>query len=218
MKAKKSVGMNYNKPFPSRLRALLEETETTQSKLAEVINIKRQTISSYSLGETLPDIETFEKIADYFGVTTDYLLGKTNNKTLEGAQIGNKLGLTDKAIKALSEYDSFVPYFTRLLINEMLECAMMDVLGFKFHQMLETAKIEEEKFALKKNGITTVFTSEEKIEFSNAISTLECVAEEQERVVAIISEEGEALRYQYREFMDLFGLTIKDRIKPSTHL
>lgn len=201
-----------------RLSDLINDSKESQNTIAKRIGVASATLTSYTSGEKCPGASILCKIADYFGVTTDYLLGRSPSKTYENALIGKDLGLTDRAIKALSKYDAFVPYFTRLLINEMLECDIMDELGLKFHEMLETAKIEEEKFALKKNGITTVFTSEEKIEFSNAIYTLECVAEEQERVVAIISKEGEALRYQYREFMDLFGLTIKDRIKPSTHL
>lgn len=71
----------YNNVFATRLKKLMQETKTTQQTLAKEINITRQSISQYTDGSALPNIEKLEKISNYFNVSCDYLVGKTNVKT-----------------------------------------------------------------------------------------------------------------------------------------
>lgn len=52
----------------------------TQQEIADFLGITRPTYSRYENGEREPDYETLKKIADYFDVTTDYLLGRTEQK------------------------------------------------------------------------------------------------------------------------------------------
>ena len=65
---------NYNKPFPSTLRKLIERKNTTIKAVADYIGVSRQAVSQYQDGSTQPNAETVVKIADFFNVTTDYLL------------------------------------------------------------------------------------------------------------------------------------------------
>jgi transcriptional regulator with XRE-family HTH domain len=55
-----------------------EENNLTQDDLASILNIKRQTYSSYERNKSLPDINALSKLADYYNTSTDYLLGRTN--------------------------------------------------------------------------------------------------------------------------------------------
>ncbi len=48
----------------------------TQKEMADFLLTSQQTYSRYEKGTREPDIETLIKLADYFGVTVDYLLGK----------------------------------------------------------------------------------------------------------------------------------------------
>lgn len=48
----------------------------SQSMLAEKFTLSQQTISAYERGERDPDTETLTKLADFFNVSIDYLLGK----------------------------------------------------------------------------------------------------------------------------------------------
>lgn len=48
----------------------------TQSQVADRLSVIRQTISHWENGTRTPDAESLSKLADLFGVTTDYLLGK----------------------------------------------------------------------------------------------------------------------------------------------
>lgn len=61
----------------SRLRALREKRKLTQKELAEKLNIPNQNISNYERDFRQPDYETLQMLADFFGVTTDYLLGRS---------------------------------------------------------------------------------------------------------------------------------------------
>ena len=58
-----------------RLKELREEKGITQTKLAMEIGIKQRALSSYETGEFEPPLAVIKKLCDYFGVTSDYLLG-----------------------------------------------------------------------------------------------------------------------------------------------
>lgn len=62
-----------------RLKELREQKGLSQYKLADILGISQQRLSFYELGVNEPKNDMLTKIADYFGVTTDYLLGKTEN-------------------------------------------------------------------------------------------------------------------------------------------
>ncbi len=57
---------------------LRKEKNYCQKQLAAQLNLSVSTISNYENGVHYPDYETLCKIADYFGVTTDYLLGRSS--------------------------------------------------------------------------------------------------------------------------------------------
>lgn len=59
-----------------RLKELREQQELTQKDLARYINKTTQAYSYYERGEREPDIETLIKLADYFSITLDDLVGR----------------------------------------------------------------------------------------------------------------------------------------------
>lgn len=63
-----------------RLKQLRKERKISQLKLALDLNMNQNAISRYENMEREADYETLVKIADYFGVSVDYLLGRTENK------------------------------------------------------------------------------------------------------------------------------------------
>ncbi|RZI50274.1 helix-turn-helix transcriptional regulator [Aeribacillus composti] len=67
--------MNYG----DRLKKLRESKRLSQQQLADKLNINRSTYARYELGQTQPDFETLEKLADFFEVSIDYLLGRTDD-------------------------------------------------------------------------------------------------------------------------------------------
>ena len=67
--------------FNDRLRALRQDHDLTQNELAKTLHIDRKTLSNYETGYRTPSIYLLIKIADYFKVSTDYLLCRTNIPT-----------------------------------------------------------------------------------------------------------------------------------------
>ena len=66
--------------FCDKLRCLIEERNLTQKRVANDLNIAPSTIGGYVQGSSEPDFETLKILADYFDVSTDYLLNvKTGN-------------------------------------------------------------------------------------------------------------------------------------------
>jgi transcriptional regulator with XRE-family HTH domain len=63
-----------------RLKELRKERKISQLKLALDLNMNQNTISRYENMEREADYETLVKFADYFGVSVDYLLGRTDKK------------------------------------------------------------------------------------------------------------------------------------------
>ena len=62
--------------FGEKLKQLRKEQQLTQEQLADKIDVARTTYSSYEQGRREPDNETLTRIANFFGVTTDFLLGR----------------------------------------------------------------------------------------------------------------------------------------------
>lgn len=67
--------------FSDRLKSLRKERNLTQEDMAAVIQKKRSTYSGYENEGKEPDIETVCLLAKYFGVTTDYLLGFSDERS-----------------------------------------------------------------------------------------------------------------------------------------
>lgn len=65
--------------FPN-IRNLREDSDKKQIELANYLNVKQTTYSKYELGKINIPIEIFIKLADYYDVSVDYLLGRTKEK------------------------------------------------------------------------------------------------------------------------------------------
>ncbi|MBE6942318.1 MAG: helix-turn-helix transcriptional regulator [Ruminococcaceae bacterium] len=61
-----------------RLKELRKERKVSQLKLAMDLNISQNSVSRYENGEREADYDTLVAIADYFNVSVDYLLGRTD--------------------------------------------------------------------------------------------------------------------------------------------
>ncbi len=64
-----------------KLKELRKEKGISQLKLAMDLSMNQNSISRYETEERQADYETLIKIADYFNVSVDYLLGRTENRT-----------------------------------------------------------------------------------------------------------------------------------------
>lgn len=70
--------------FSAMLKKLREERHLSQKDVADYLGVTRQAIASYELAKREPDYEVLRKLADYFGVSVDYLLGRSKYDSLIG--------------------------------------------------------------------------------------------------------------------------------------
>ena len=66
--------------FAKRLKSLRKETHTKQSQISDMLGCGPSAISNYETGRNEPSICELIKIADYFDVSTNYLVGRSEIK------------------------------------------------------------------------------------------------------------------------------------------
>ncbi len=66
-------------PFKEKLKELRYEKNLSQQQVAQALNVSQRSVSSWETGFRRPDYETLVKIATYFNVSVDYLLGLSND-------------------------------------------------------------------------------------------------------------------------------------------
>ena len=81
--------------FYKRLRDLCEERNMTVNELVRILDLSSGSPTAWKNG-TIPRSATLSKIADYFGVTTDYLCGKENKKA---PTVSGERSVSDDEIK-----------------------------------------------------------------------------------------------------------------------
>lgn len=102
------------------LKKLRESKNLTRQQVADSLNIKKRALETYEYGNSEPNIELINKFADFYGVTTDYLLERPDAKLpeapidvfakdaslkeLEKILIKRYLELTDKQREAVLEF------------------------------------------------------------------------------------------------------------------
>lgn len=91
--------------FQERFSNLMKERGITQAEASDGIGVTRQAISLYATGKRTPDINSLYKIADFFKVSTDYLLGLSDVQSLDldVKAISEKTGLSEKSVNAIVE-------------------------------------------------------------------------------------------------------------------
>lgn len=173
----------YNSPFATVLRDLLIERGKTQGDIANITGKTRQTVSQYCNGASEPGYDTLVKIADYFNVSLDYLLGRTEDPSQHPCA-ANELGLTQKSIGVLS--------LAQKVVGEYYHAKHIDTLS-------EDAEI---LFSMmKENGYVERWLSlrigEEYLSPDETVDLIFCYANELQRfvdtMISVVCENGSIL-------------------------
>jgi transcriptional regulator with XRE-family HTH domain len=115
--------------FATRLKQLRESKGWTREDLALRLQATYSTIAKYETGVRTPDYNVISKIADEFGVSTDYLLGRTDDPT-SPTQQRNKVvrnypippkGYEDLSPEEREEVDRITREFEDFQIQRILE-------------------------------------------------------------------------------------------------
>ncbi len=65
------------------LRGIREDRDLKQKDIAQILNVSQNTYSQYETGIISLTADILLKLADYYGVSVDYLLDRTNNPKLQ---------------------------------------------------------------------------------------------------------------------------------------
>lgn len=99
--------MDTKEIFSKRLLELREEKGISRQIAADSLQISRASLEYYEKGLRLPDVCVLAKIADYYGVSADYLLGRSEIKNIDPDKKINAAceytGLSERAIDNLRE-------------------------------------------------------------------------------------------------------------------
>lgn len=107
--------------FSRMLKQLREEKSLSQKDIAEYLGLTRQAVASYELAKREPDYDVLKKLADYFGVSVDYLLGRVKCKDVNAITVGRNIDLIrgNMTYKEMSE--SISKKMGTIIFPEMLE-------------------------------------------------------------------------------------------------
>ena len=64
--------------FSQRLRSLRQDKKLTAEQLGKEFGVSKQTVSRWELGDRLPPLDVATALADYFDVSLDYLVGRSD--------------------------------------------------------------------------------------------------------------------------------------------
>ena len=121
-----------------RIKELRTEKNISQAELGRAIGVERSTVCQYEKGSRMPDNSTLIKIADYFGVSIDYLLERTEIKN--DFVVKNEVDVGE-----LEMYP--IPLLGRVVAGVPIEC-QENLEGYVFINH----RPKEEYFALKVFG------------------------------------------------------------------
>ncbi|WP_432664528.1 helix-turn-helix transcriptional regulator [Wukongibacter baidiensis] len=93
--------------FGKILKNLREEKDLKQKDIAKVLGVTDRAVGHYESGARRPSQDILEMLADYFNVSVDYLLGRTEVRShvnRKGSHGINLDGLTDEAVEEVKKY------------------------------------------------------------------------------------------------------------------
>ncbi|AAY52819.1 gp33 [Listeria phage A500] len=90
--------------FGNRLKQLRKNTNKTQEDISKILGISRGAYSHIENGRNEPDMETIVKLANIFEVSTDYLLGKSNNGLVDTIAAHIDADASEEDIKEILAY------------------------------------------------------------------------------------------------------------------
>lgn len=115
-----------------------------QSTIAKAIGVDRTTYSKYETGDSEPDFNTVNKIADFFGVSIDYLLGrdeKNDEESYQKANANSNIVLSEIEIKKIKEE------------SERLRSMIISSIGFAYDGEIEDENTLEKVMLAMEEGL-----------------------------------------------------------------
>lgn len=145
--------------FSERLKEL--RGKKTLQEVADSIGITRVAMGYYEKGERKPDIEILYKIAKFYGVTSDYLIGLSDVQTpdIDIQAISTKTGLSEKAIEKICYYNTHIKHYTEPL-NILLKSPNFESALHHIAKYMEEVQVVEVLQDQRRSRRDEVFSAE----------------------------------------------------------
>lgn len=131
--------------FGNKLKSLRSSLGKTQEEIAKSLGLSRAAYSHFENGRNEPDYDTLKKISEYFHVSTDYLLGRTDDPlpmcNLD-QDLNDELDTESKWLNFLKTLSGDSMFYQYENIDEEQKLAIMD----EYKEKLEKKKKKVEKF------------------------------------------------------------------------
>ena len=88
----------------NRIKDLREDRDLRQVDVANATGIDQRSLSNYETGKTNPDSETIIKLARFFGVSCDYLLGVTEQNLISNQAIVKELSDVRRRLEEIQRH------------------------------------------------------------------------------------------------------------------
>lgn len=99
----------------NRIKELRKQAALTQEKLAKMLSVTQANLSGWELDKWQPDQEALNKLADYFNVSVDYLLGRESSKASQSRGVKIPVygeiaaGIPIEAIEDIIDFEEITP-------------------------------------------------------------------------------------------------------------
>lgn len=155
-----NIGVVYMSTFSNTLRALRKEHKMTQEELAKAVGVSKSSINMYERGEREPGIETLNKIAQYFHISLNILLG--NKEAYE--EIGCFTQVMDDGCRKIAlKYGLFSADECRLLPAIRLKAEI-------FGMMMDKSSPDSLRLALSMEMMLLISEAEKHLRYDNDTS------------------------------------------------
>lgn len=125
-----------------RLFQLREESKIPRQKAANDLGISRNSLEYYEKGKRTPDVGMLSRLAEYYSVSMDYLLGFSEYRNPENEKLVADLHLSDKTIELLKTNDGDFAKIVDMILSHDFELACNLLLGIQ--QYIEAGRMAEE--------------------------------------------------------------------------
>lgn len=88
----------------NRIKELREDRDLLQTEVAKKVGIDQRTLSNYETGKTNPDSYAIIKLAEFFGVTCDYLLGVAERNLTDNSDILKEINDIKKRLNDIQRF------------------------------------------------------------------------------------------------------------------
>ena len=101
--------------FSTQLKKLRKSKNLTQTELANILHLSHGAVAMWETNKRQPDNDTLSRLADYFGVSVDYLLGREtptipdHTPSEEERRLAEMIaGMTDEEVEELSRFVDYI--------------------------------------------------------------------------------------------------------------